>query len=49
MGIGKIAVSILIGLALQVLLLCLIFVGGIAQLVPIILIAIAIEILKVCI
>lgn len=47
-GIAKITASILMGLALPVLILCLIFVGGIALLVPIVMIAIAAGILKAC-
>jgi len=45
-GVAKIAASILIGLAFPVLIVCLIFVGGIALLVPIVMIAIAAAILK---
>jgi len=48
-GIAKIAASILIGLAFPVLIVCLIFVGGIALLLPIAMIAIAAGILKACI
>ncbi len=47
-GAAKIAASILIGLAFPVLIVCLVFVGGIALLVPIIMIAIAAAILKAC-
>ena len=47
-GITKIAASILIGLALPVLILCLIFAGGIVLLVPLVMIAIAAGILKAC-
>ena len=47
-GVAKIAASILIGLAFPVLILCLIFVGGIALLVPISMIAVAAAILKAC-
>ena len=47
-GIAKIAASILIGLAFPVLIVCFIFVGGIALLVPVIMIAIAAGILKAC-
>ena len=47
-GVAKIAASILIGLAFPVLIVCLVFVGGIALLVPIIMIAIAAGILKAC-
>lgn len=47
-GVAKIAASILIGLAFPVLIVCFIFVGGIALLVPVIMIAIAAGILKAC-
>ena len=47
-GVAKIAASILIGLAFPVLIVCFIFVGGIALLVPLIMIAIAAGILKAC-
>ena len=47
-GVAKIAASILIGLALPVLILCLIFAGGVLLLVPLVMIAIAAGILKAC-
>ena len=47
-GVAKIAASILIGLALPVLIVCLVLVGGIALLVPLGMIAIAVGILKAC-
>ena len=47
-GVAKIAASILIGVALPVLIVCLVFVGGIALLVPLGMIAISAGILKVC-
>ncbi len=47
-GVAKIVASILIGLAFPVLIVCLVFVGGIALLVPIVMIAIAAGILKAC-
>jgi len=47
-GIAKVIASIIIGLALPVLVICLLFVGGIALLVPIIMIAVAAAILKAC-
>ena len=47
-GVAKIAASILIGLAFPVLIVCFVFVGGIALLVPIAMIAIAAGILKAC-
>ena len=48
-GIAKSTVSLLIGLALPVLFVTLIFIGGIALLVPIAMIAIAAGIVKACI
>ena len=47
-GLAKIAASILIALAFPVLILCVIFVGGIALLLPLLMIAIAAGILKAC-
>lgn len=47
-GVAKIAAVILITLAFPALLICLIFVGGIALLIPLVLIAIAASILKAC-
>ena len=47
-GAAKIAASVLIGLAFPVLFICVVFVGGIALLVPLVMIAIAAGILKVC-
>lgn len=47
-GAAKIIASILIGLAFPVLIVCLVFVGGVALLVPVIMIAIAAGILKAC-
>lgn len=47
-GVAKVAASILIGLALPVLIVCLVFVGGLALLVPLVMIAIAAGILKAC-
>ena len=46
-GIAKITVSLLIGLALPVLFVSLIFIGGIALLVPIAMIAIAAGIVEI--
>lgn len=48
-GVAKIAASILIGLALPLLIICLVFVSGIVLLVPIVMIAIAAGILKACV
>ena len=47
-GVAKIAASILIGLAFPVLIICLVFVGGIELMVPVVMIAIAAGILKAC-
>ena len=47
-GVAKIAASILTGLAFPVLIVCFVFVGGIALLVPVVMIAIAAGILKAC-
>lgn len=46
-GVAKIMASILIGLALPVLIVCFVFVGGIALLVPVAMIAIAAGIVKI--
>ena len=48
-GVTKVVASILIGLALPVLLVCFLFVGGIALLLPVALIGIAVGILKSCV
>jgi len=48
-GVAKITASILIGLALPVLIVCFLFVGGIALLVPVAMIAIAAGIVKACV
>lgn len=45
-GAAKIVASVLIGLVLPVLFICLLFVGGIVLLVPVVMIAIAAAILK---
>ena len=45
-GTVKVIASILIGLAMPVLIICLLFVGGIALIVPVALIGIAVAILK---
>ena len=47
-GVAKVTATILIGLALPVLIVCLVFAGGIALLVPLGMIAIAVGILKAC-
>ena len=48
-GVAKITAGILIGLAFPVLIVCFLFVGGIALLVPVAMIAIAVGILKACV
>lgn len=45
-GIAKILVSLLIGLTVPVLFICLIFVGGIALLVPLGMLAVVVAIVK---
>ena len=47
-GLAKIVASILMGLALPILIVCFLFAGGVALLVPIAMIALAICILKAC-
>ena len=47
-GVAKIAASILMVLALPILILCFVFVGGITLLIPVVMIAIAAGILKAC-
>lgn len=47
-GIAKIAASILIALALPVLIISLIFAGGVLLLIPLVMIAMAAGILKAC-
>jgi hypothetical protein len=48
-GVAKITACILIGLAFPVLIVCFLFVGGIALLVPVAMIAIAAGIVKACV
>ena len=48
-GAAKIIASILIGLALPVLIICLVFAGGLALLVPIAVIGAAFGLLKACV
>ena len=48
-GAAKIVASILIGLALPVLFICVVFIGGVALLVPVAMIAIAASIVKACV
>ena len=47
-GAAKIVASILMVLALPLLIVCFVFVGGIALLIPVAVIAIAVGILKAC-
>lgn len=47
-GAAKVIASLLIGLALPALIICLVFVGGIALIIPIAVIGIAVGILKAC-
>jgi len=47
-GVTKLAASILIGLALPVLIVCLVFAGGVLLLIPLVMLAIAAGILKAC-
>ena len=47
-GIARISASILIGLAVPALIVCFLFVGGIALLIPIAMIGIAAAIVKAC-
>jgi hypothetical protein len=46
-GVAKVVASILIGLAFPVLIICLLFIGGMALLLPLAVIGIAFGILKV--
>ena len=48
-GIAKIIATILMVLALPILIICLLFVGGLALLIPIAMIGIAVGIVKGCI
>lgn len=48
-GIAKLIAGILIVFALPVLVICLVFVGGLALLVPLAVIGIAVGILKACV
>lgn len=48
-GATKVIASILIGLALPVLVVCLVFLGGIALIIPIAVVGIAVGILKACV
>lgn len=48
-GVTKIIASILMALAMPLLVVCLIFAGGIALIVPVAMIAIAAGILKTCV
>ena len=48
-GIAKVIASILMVIALPILIVCLVFLSGIALIVPIAVIAIAVGILKACV
>lgn len=48
-GVAKIIASILMTVALPLLIVCLVFVGGIALILPVGMIAIALGILKTCV
>ncbi|MDY4582942.1 MAG: hypothetical protein SPD81_08870 [Candidatus Faecousia sp.] len=48
-GVTKLAASILMGIAVPLLIVCLLFVGGIALIVPVAVIGIAVGILKTCV
>lgn len=48
-GLAKVVASILMVVALPVLIVCIVFVGGLALLVPIVIIAIAFGLLKACV
>lgn len=47
-GAARVVASILMALALPLLIVCVVFVGGLALLAPIVVIAIAVGILKAC-
>ena len=47
-GVAKVVAALLIGLALPVLIVCLVFAGGIVLLVPLVLVVIGAGILKAC-
>lgn len=47
-GTAKLAAGLLMGLAMPVLILCLVFVGGLALLIPLAMIGIAVGIIKAC-
>lgn len=47
-GLTKLVAFMLIGLALPIMIVCLVFVGGIVLLVPLVMIAVAAGILKAC-
>jgi len=48
-GAAKVAASVLIGIAMPLLVLCLVFFSGIALLVPLAVIGIAVGVLKACV
>lgn len=48
-GVAKVVASILMAVALPVLIVCLVFVGGLALIVPVAIIALAFGLLKACV
>lgn len=48
-GIAKVIASILMIFALPALIVCMVFIGGLALLVPIVIVCIAVGILKACV
>lgn len=48
-GVAKVVASILMAVALPVLIVCMVFVGGLALIVPIAIIALAFGLLKACV
>ena len=48
-GVAKVIASILMAVALPVLIVCLVFIGGIALIIPMAVIGIAVGILKACV
>lgn len=48
-GVAKIVATVLMVVALPVLIVCMVFLGGIALVIPVVVIAMAVGILKACI
>ena len=48
-GVAKVIASILMVIALPVLIICLVFVGGLALMIPIVVIGLAFGLLKACV